>query len=381
MKKLVYLITILSLLIYCGPKQDEVERIIEDGVEVVINHLEPYQLKGESSTFDLVPVLTIDMERDDIVQAGMGQAGEFDIDGEGNIFVVAFKNTEHFIYKFNSKGELVTSFGRYGQGPGEIEWPFLNKVFEDGRIAITDFRIKYKVFDKKGNLIQEIHPEYTITFVSPLENGNFLVGRPRYDRMTSKDNHVLYSVSLCDSDFKEIKELDSQKRPLSIKKLSPVFMWRVSAGHIYIANDERGYEILDYDFEGNLRRKIRKAYRPAVATNELKGVRLGPGYNQSGNSHDGFFPNPLPPFASFFVDDEGRFFVMTYESGNSPGEYMYDFFNAGGVFIGRKSLNLGRQQYYSQINYAKIKNGLLYHYREKENGFDELLVRRVIWKE
>ena len=41
MKKFVLLIIILFLSFYCGPKQDEVERIIEDGVEVVLNHIEP----------------------------------------------------------------------------------------------------------------------------------------------------------------------------------------------------------------------------------------------------------------------------------------------------------------------------------------------------
>ena len=33
--------------ISCGPKEDSVERIIEDGVEVVINRLEPHTIKGE----------------------------------------------------------------------------------------------------------------------------------------------------------------------------------------------------------------------------------------------------------------------------------------------------------------------------------------------
>lgn len=37
----------LFLLSCCGPKGEKVERIIEGGVEVVINHREPYKLKGE----------------------------------------------------------------------------------------------------------------------------------------------------------------------------------------------------------------------------------------------------------------------------------------------------------------------------------------------
>jgi len=375
---------LLVLLIYafsfsCSSK-NEVEKAYEDGVEVILNRVEPYRLEGKPSTFDLETVLTIDMEREDIVKEGMGSAGEFDVDGEGNIYIVAFKNTENFVYRFDRKGRLLNSFGRYGQGPGELEWPFLNKVFEDGRIALTDLMIKYKVFNKEGHLVQEIRPRFRISYVFPLENGKFIVERPRYDEMTSRDGLVPYTVSLCDSNFKEIKELDRHQWPANNERLVPVFMWRVSAGHIYIANEERGYEILDYDLEGNLRRKIRKAYRPVVVTKEIKKARLGPRYRQSEISHDHYFPNPLPPFSSFFVDDKGRFFVMTYEAGKSPGEYIYDLFNENGVFIGRKSLNLGSTQFISKINYTKIKKGLLYYYREKENGYKELVVQRVIWK-
>ncbi|MGB7296591.1 MAG: hypothetical protein WBC70_13480 [Candidatus Aminicenantales bacterium] len=34
-----------------------------------------------------------------------------------------------------------------------------------------------------------------------------------------------------------------------------------------------------------------------------------------------------------------------------------------------------------RINYAKAKRSSLYHYREKEKGFEELIVQRMIWKE
>lgn len=269
---------LLILLIYtfslsCSSK-NKVEKACEDGVEVILNRVEPYRLKGEASTFDLETILTIDMEREDIFREGMGSAGEFDVDGEGNIYIVAFKNTKNFVYRFDRKGELLNSFGRYGQGPGELEWPFLNKVFEDGRIALTDLMIKYKVFNKEGHLVQKISPKFRISYVFPLENGKFIVERPRYDEMTSGDGLVTYTVSLCDSNFKKIKELDRHQWPPNNDRLTPVFMWRVAAGHIYIANEERGYEILDYDLEGNLRRKIRKAYRPVVATEEIKEARL-----------------------------------------------------------------------------------------------------------
>jgi len=364
---------------YCSPQRD-VERTFQNGIEVVLNHVEPYKLKGEPSTFSLETIMIIDTERDDLAKMGMGSAGEFGVDAGGDIYIVGFKNEKNFIYRFNAKGDLLNSFGRRGQGPGEIQWPFLDSVSDGGQIALTDRMEKYVVFDKDGNLVHEVHPRSSISYVFPLENGNFLVERPRYEKRTAGSSPFPYSLSLCDSGFNEIKELDGHQWNSGNERLVPFFMWRVSADHIYIANEERGYEILDYDLEGNLRRKIRKAYRPVVATEEIKKAILGPGYGQAGISHNRYFPNPLPPLSFFFVDDEGRIFVMTYESGEHPGEYIYDIFNAQGVFIGRKSLNMIWAGIYGGPKYAMAKKGLLYCYRDKESGFRELTVQKIIWK-
>ena len=61
----------------------------------------------------------------------MGSAGEFGVNGQGGITIVAFKNRKDFIYRFDPRGRLIRSFGPYGQGPGEIDWPFLDRVFDD----------------------------------------------------------------------------------------------------------------------------------------------------------------------------------------------------------------------------------------------------------
>jgi hypothetical protein len=47
MKKHITLILILLIFSNCAQKQEKVEKIMEDGVEVVLNHLEPYKIKGE----------------------------------------------------------------------------------------------------------------------------------------------------------------------------------------------------------------------------------------------------------------------------------------------------------------------------------------------
>ena len=86
MKKLVYFVLIISLFCCCAPKQDEVERIIEDGVEVVLNFLEPYKISSGPTSFNLEEEIVIDMEREDLSELGTGRIDELDVDVDGNIY-------------------------------------------------------------------------------------------------------------------------------------------------------------------------------------------------------------------------------------------------------------------------------------------------------
>jgi hypothetical protein len=44
---------------------------MEDGVEIVLNHIETYKMKGERSSFLLEEVLLVDMESKEIEETGL----------------------------------------------------------------------------------------------------------------------------------------------------------------------------------------------------------------------------------------------------------------------------------------------------------------------
>ena len=71
MKKRVVIIVILLLFAFCSPKQSEVEIIKEDGVEVVLNQLEPYKIEGEPFTLHIEELFSIDTELDEMAQLGV----------------------------------------------------------------------------------------------------------------------------------------------------------------------------------------------------------------------------------------------------------------------------------------------------------------------
>jgi hypothetical protein len=378
MRKALGFVLCAGFLISCGGQGTRIDRTFENGVEVVLNHREPYRIKGEPSTFSLDEVLAIDLERADLAEAGLLSGGEWDVDGEGNIYVVGFKNRKDFIYRFDPSGNLVGSFGRRGQGPGELQWPFFSGVSKEGASAITDFGAKVVIFDRSGAVLREEKLPRQTMRVEALGDGKSLAFRPRPDLMTADVNVDV--LTLCDSQFRDLKTLDRYERNMDESRQIPFFMWRVSGERIVVANEARGYELWVFDFDGNLVRRIRKDYRSVRVTEDIKDAILGPGWRRAGSSQSKYFPDPLPPLNQFFTDDEGRIFVMTYEPGPASGTYLWDIFNAEGLYIGRKALSLDWAGLYVGPHYTFIKKGYLYNHRIKESGYHELVVSKVTWK-
>jgi len=120
-----------------------------------------------------------------------------------------------------------------------------------------------------------------------------------------------------------------------------VFLAKTGGGRIYAGNSERGYEILVYDLEGKLIRKIRKEYSPVPVSDEYIRSYMKPYEDYMPEyAKKIYFPENWHAFRSFFVDDDGRLFIMTYEPGENPGESMFDVFNKDGFFFMRTSLNI-----------------------------------------
>lgn len=387
MKKAVCLLFVLALFCSCAPKSQMPDKVMEEGVEVVLNRLEPYTIKGEPAAFSLAEEFSIDTEDDAVAELGLTDIGvHFDIDSAGNIYVSSFKNADGMIFQFDGEGRFVRSFVRKGQGPGELRGQNYLSLYitadKNDHIAVSDFGNKIAVFDGEGQLIEERKIPSSTICTTPLANGNYLSYISVLDARGEFINQN--PLTLLDSRLEEIKDLDKQTIPNPIvgKRLKGVYhvlSWSVANGKIFSGFQERGYEIFVYDFEGNLLRKIKKESRPVPVPDEHKKVFMD---QFSGSIFDDirskiYFPDAMPPFHAFFSDDEGRLFVMTYETGDNPGEFLYDIFNPEGVCVGRKSLKVLHDE--SGV-YAKMKNGRFYCLNEKESGYKELAVSKVIWE-
>lgn len=385
MKKRFMILALLLLFCFivgCQEKEADVERFVEDGVEVVINHLEPYKVEREANTLHLVEELTIDTENDDVAATGLTFVQIFDVDSEGNLYFLNRKSGKNTVFKFDQNGNFITSFGPKGGGPGELMSPFDLRVNYMGDIVITDIVGKFVVFGKNGAYKKQVKTEQITGQVVPLENGNYLILKRIFN---PAGNNVEWPLFLCGPKFETIKEIGRHKAPDFRGKWGfPLdsFSCCVSEGKIFIGNSENGYEISVFDLAGNLEKKIRKKFLPAGVSEELKkGImkRIEGSFMKEGI----FFRNQCPAFQYFFTDDEGHFFAMTYEAGQSPGEYIFDVFNSSGIFVSR--IFMGNMlDTFSPLGItrriATAKKGRLYCLKEKESGYLELVIYRMLWE-
>lgn len=382
MKKHITLILILLIFSNCAPKQEKIERIIEDGVEVVLNHLEPYKIKGEPIALTLEEEFTIDTERDDLALKGLTEITTFDVDSEGNIYFLNQFSPEIFIFKFNQHGEYVMSFGQKGQGPGELQFPVTFAVNSRDEIWITDQRpTKLVIFNKNGGLVEEKVIGFNAPVIIPLSNEKLLVTLAEYGPKANYTSLVLYSP-----DFDRIKEL-SRRETGSLRKgtkfegIVRFGIKAITSKNIYLGDTRKGYEIWVYDLEGNLERKIRKEHEPVPLMEKYKKQNLERFKGDPESQKRMYFPKFLPPFQFGFADEKGHLFVMTYEKGENPKEYKYDIFNADGIFISRTSLgNVGKPWVFEVPLDAMCKKELLYCVRQKESGYKELVVYKMKWE-
>jgi hypothetical protein len=392
MKKNLSLILALLLLSFCTQTKDKVEKIIEDGVEVIVNHLVPYKIKGELTTLTFKEEFTIDLDKEEIAAIGLADVWGFDVNSEGDIYLFKpITSQGDLVYRFDQKGNFISSFAPRGQGPGEVEYPSYQKINDQDELPITNpGRSEVMIFDKDGHLIKEIPIDLNIGFmgnmVCPLENGNYLIRRT----LRTPYRGITFALGLFKPDFKEIRELDRFEvvQPIRSDKFRlpmHVSAWCVSNENIYVGNEERGYEICVYDFDGNLLRKIRKNYEADKGSGKLvQEIREKLKHTPKVLTDKLYFPERWPPFQFIFTDDEARLYVMTFKEGKNPDENIFDIFNPEGIFIATASMHVSLNDPFFTPeapldSWVTIKKNRLYCLREKSSGYREFVVYKTIW--
>ena len=368
-KKSACLIFMLYLLICCGPKHDEVERFMEDGIEVVLNHLEPYSISG-MKTFSVEKTLTIDTERDEMAEMGLTNISHVDVDSEGKIIIANMRAKENCIFIFNKEGVFLSAFGNKGQGPGEFQNPIRLAVSDQDEIVVTD-RGKVVVYSNTGEFIKEFPIDRDYHGIIPLDKERYLAIAVKMNEDLSQS----FQVILCSSELTELQILDRSKiesfmKAAKVNIIPTLLYWEKSNHYVFSGNTDE-YEIRVFDFNGKQIRKIRKEYKAILLSEEAKEAykkriqRYPPALKENF-----FIPESYPPFQNIAALGDNWLFVQTYEE-SKEGNSIYDIYNSEGIFISRAELE-GFQVIFRGDN--------VYCLKEKDGGYIELVVYKMVWE-
>jgi len=382
MKKAVscFVLLIIFLFANCNEERGKIEYMTEDGITVIHN---PVRLYSKGYEFNLKKEYEINLKDQSVLEAGLAGIYDFDIDSEGNVYIVNAGSYGDVIYKFDSVGKYLFSFCRVGQGPGETgDFPKI-RVTDNDEISIAK-NMKILFFSAEGKYLKEVRTKVNFYNALYLENGNYLirtVSLPLENDPSFTENKII----LYDSHFNEIKILGRViHENVNVKKLKGTFhnlVCEVDAGKIFIGNQEEEYEIKVYDYNGKLVKKIKKDYKKIPVSEEYK-KRFMSSFNEDPQifafiEKRIYFPDYLPPFHYFTTDEKGRIYVMTYEKGTSEKEYVFDIFNELGAFVGRKVLN---DFSFPEGLRGKFKNNRFYCVEMAQEGFEKLTVYTIIWE-
>jgi hypothetical protein len=315
----------------------EIQIKMENGIPVVYNPKEPVKIKGLPSKVTLREDLTIGKDTED-PNYMFSRLRHCRVDDEE--YMVAADTKECQIRVYDKDGKHFRSFGRKGQGPGEIGFPYYLAIFQGNKIVVYD-QINAKVifFSREGELLKEVP-----------------AGKYRGLRRFKVDSEgCFYATSITFDEAKmlfELRKLSPTLEPLATFAASelsrqPQVGWAFWPElSVQITRDENlvwlnpfNYELTLVNREGKALRKIVKDCDPVEITKAHekrliqqdwgdRGVRPGIKYE---------IPKHFPPVFAFYVDDEDRIYVRTYDYIEKEGVQLdrYDVFDPEGRYFAK----------------------------------------------
>jgi hypothetical protein len=357
-------ISIQILCAGCGQSGSEWAGSIsrDAGVVVVKNPIEP---KYGSEVFSLEEELSIG-ESEGSDEYMFQDVTGITVNGDGDIYVLD-SEAKH-VKVFDRHGQYLRTFGKEGEGPGEFQLPRSIECMPWEEIIVSGFnRISY--FDLQGEYLRNL-PMSLVRLSRPQHDtdGNILglvIDREKEVYVLQKfDKDLNLLMSFTDSPLPTSGEYRNKR---SI--LFPVLRWDViNDDQVVCGFAGDGYVIEIFDGAGTLLRRIEKEYDP-VEVDQKDAKELLEGY--PAQLRDTVYaPKHYPPYRTVSTDDQGRIFVITYEKTPNEEGYMFDVFDAEGIYIAKIQMKSSPRIF---------KNSRMYTVEENEDGFHVIKRYRIGW--
>ena len=234
-------VLVLSILFVHSPFVLSQKAKVIDGVKYVINSKKPYPPKGALVKMTLKEEFSI----------GGGEKEEevfsenifITVDDKENIYVADMKL--HNIKVFDNSGAYLRTFGKQGQGPGELNMPSGIRVTSNGDLMVEEvLNRRLSFFTPEGEFLQSTSTANKTSLTGLiLGPEGTMVGR----ELVLEENKMLWTVKKYDTDLKEIFTVEKVDFPNPLQdKINPfelIIVFDVDKNGNIIYGTSKEYEI------------------------------------------------------------------------------------------------------------------------------------------
>ncbi len=262
-------------------------------------------------------------------------------------------------------GKFITTYGRRGQGPGDLLLPF-RLCFSKERLAVWESRNRrFSYFSLKGKFLKSVKPKLKgrLTGMRSLDDGRIILELEQVEASAKKKEINDWRVlELFSSEMKHIKTIYRQKEhlykyinepdyPRLRLPFASTLCWDVLPGGKIVVGFGEKYELKIISLDDDREKVVTRDYVPVRVTkadkNQVLNERAGGSTPRKKISkffrNNVEFPGLKPAFRQINTDQEGNILVFIYtplDEGKEP--YLvksFDVFDAAGNYI--KRVNVG----------------------------------------
>jgi hypothetical protein len=327
---MIFLAILLLVLSPCFGQEIKTEK--KDGVTIVHNPKKSAKVPGAPESLTLEEDLCIGIESGD-EDYMFAELRSVQVDEDEDIIVLDWDYNVVKVYDKN--GRHVRTFGKHGQGPGEIQRPSRMYLKGGKDIGILDdANSRFSYFSKEGECLSETSlGKHWMIFRAIPDSQGFIYGDEiTMDGMTGK-----YLVHKFDKEFNLVKTVASFEESIKLEVSEPIkasLKWLVTADDRFVWAKTDEYVLHILDPSGKLMKKIIKDYeRKRISDKEKEKITKEYLEGRPQRSRYKFvFPKHYPPIDYFRCDDEGRIYIRTFER-DSKGQIKWDVFDEDGRYI------------------------------------------------
>jgi len=191
---------------------------------------------------------------------------------DGTTFMT--NSREHTIHKFDPAGRLILTFGKRGQGPGDLEMPGSPSLLDGKYLVVCEYALTRRIslFDINGRFYKLLKTQRPVYDVVALTGTKIAYLSHQFEEASSaRKNTGLQSVPRTTRVV--LKDIENgNERVVLSRKIPSDFIMMKSGGSLSFGIDHRGGVIIARSVDGNL--AVGVSNSPNVEIYDLEGKLL-----------------------------------------------------------------------------------------------------------